>query len=227
MRKNIFEHIYKRSGVIWTRTEPPKRLVRLVESRKINPCKTIDIGCGEGFYSIYLASRGFDVTGIDLSEKAIKYAKKNAVNHGVNVRFLSMDIDDLGKLDEKFDFVFEWSLLHLINPSRRPNYVEYVKNLLNNGGKYLSMCFNKPNLDGGKYLSMCFNKPNLDEFEKIYRAVILGIKLYFSGIKVYYSSQAELRELFEPYFHIIESKLIPVPGGRGPSFIGNYFLMEK
>ena len=214
MRKKIFEHIYKKPGVIWTRTEPPKRLVKLVESRKIAPCKTIDIGCGEGFYSIFLASRGFDVTGIDLSKKAIKYAKKNAANHGVKVRFIAIDIDDLGKLDEKFDFVFEWSLLHLIKPSRRPNYVENVKNLLNNGGKYLSMCFNEPNL-------------YLDGFEKIYRAVILGIKLYFSGIKIYFSSQNELRELFQPHFHIIESKLIPIPGGRGPSFIGNYFFMEK
>ena len=214
MRKTIFEHIYKKPGVVWTRTEPPKELVRLVENRRINPCKTIDIGCGEGFYSIYLASKGFDVTGIDLSEKAIKYAKTHAANQGVNVRFLSMDIADLGKLDEKFDFVFEWSLLHLINPSQRPKYVENVKTLLNNGGKYLSMCFNESN----QYL---------DGFEKIYRGVILGIKLYFSGIKVCYSSQNELRQLFEPHFHTIESKLIPVPGERGPSFIGNYFFMEK
>ncbi len=108
MRKEIFEHIYKKPGVLWTRTEPPQELVKLIESRKINPCKTIDIGCGEGFYSIYLASKGFDVTGIDLSEKAIKYAKTNAANRGVNVHFLSMDIADLAQLDEKFDFVFEW-----------------------------------------------------------------------------------------------------------------------
>jgi len=214
MRNKIFEHIYKRPGVIWTRTEAPKGLVKLVESRKINPCKTIDIGCGEGFYSIYLASRGFDVTGIDLSEKAIKYSKHNAADHGENVRFLSMDIDDLGKLDEKFDFVLEWSLLHLMKPSQRPNYVENVKNLLNNGGKYLSMCFNKPN-------------PYHDGFENIYRAVILGTKFYFSGIKVYYSSQNDLRELFEPSFHMIKSELIPVPGAKGPSFTGNYFFMEK
>lgn len=38
--------------------------------------KIVDIACGRGRHSIYLNKKGFDVTGIDLSEQNIKYAKQ-------------------------------------------------------------------------------------------------------------------------------------------------------
>ncbi|WP_316800647.1 class I SAM-dependent methyltransferase [Pedobacter frigidisoli] len=38
--------------------------------------KMLDIACGKGRHSIYLNKKGFDVTGIDLSEQSIKYAKQ-------------------------------------------------------------------------------------------------------------------------------------------------------
>lgn len=45
----------------------------------LNPeadAKMLDIACGKGRHSIYLNKKGFDVTGIDLSEQSIKYAKQ-------------------------------------------------------------------------------------------------------------------------------------------------------
>jgi len=64
-------------------------------------------------------------------------------------------------------------------------------------------------------LSVCFNEQS-PEFggPGSYRKSPGGTELYFS-------SQNELRELFEPYFHIIETKIIQAP------HIENYFLMEK
>lgn len=193
--------MYEKPRAPWTRYEPPQELVELIEGREISPCKTIDIGCGEGFYSIYLASKGFDVLGIDLSENAIQYAKENAASRRVNVRFVAMDIANLEQLNEKFDFVLEWALMHQIMPSQRQKYVEDVAELLNKGGKYLSVCFNE-------------QSPEFGGSGKKYRESPSGTRLYFS-------SQNELRELFEPHFHIIEAKIIRMP------HIENYFLMEK
>jgi len=42
----------------WNIETPPDVLVELVESGKVKPCKTIDLGCGTGNYAIYLASIG-------------------------------------------------------------------------------------------------------------------------------------------------------------------------
>ena len=141
--KEEFEKTYEKPNAIWTNKNPPKELVELIKKGKIKPCKVLDVGCGEGFYSIYLAKKGFEVVGIDISEKAIKYAKQNAKNSGVKIKFLVMDVVDLRKLDEKFDFILEWALLHSIMTEKRKEYLQNIKDILNPEGKYLSVCFNE------------------------------------------------------------------------------------
>jgi len=205
--KDIFENVYRQPGAGWTIPEPPAELVELVERREIGPCKAIDIGCGEGFYSIYLASKGFDVLGIDLSEKAIQYAKENAERHETTVRFAAMDMTSLEQLNEKFDFVLEWSVLHHIMPPQRQKYVEGVAQLLHHGGKYLSVCFNE-------------QSPEVTRDGEKYRISPVGTKLY-------YSSESELRELFAPYFRIMSTDITTIFGRHGQAHTVNYFFMEK
>lgn len=211
--KNIFEKAYEKPGIaVWTEINPPKELVELIESKKIQPCKAIDVGCGEGFYSIYLAKKGFDVLGIDISENAIKYAKENAKKAGVNIRFTAMEIGNLHKLNEKFDFIFEWTLLHQIIPSEREKYVRDINNILNKKGKYISVCFNvqDPKITGpGKKVR-----------------VISEESRGLNGCKLYFSSLDELEKLFSRYFKIIESKVIKFFRGE-KNHIVNYLLMEK
>jgi 2-polyprenyl-3-methyl-5-hydroxy-6-metoxy-1,4-benzoquinol methylase len=209
--KEILEKTYKKPRVVWTATEPPKELVELIESGKLKPCKVIDVGCGEGFYSIYLASKGFEVTGIDISEKAIRYAKENAQKHGVNVKFMVLDGMDLLKLKEQFDFVFEWALMHLIMLPQRRKYVEDISRILKKGAKYLSASFNEKDSHLGKPCQRL-------------RIVPPGSKMP-AGTKLYFSSLEELKELFKPHFKIIEAKIITMPVGR--PHIGNYLCMEK
>lgn len=209
--KEILEKTYEKPGAVWSETEPPEELAGLVESGKLKPCKVIDIGCGEGFYSIYLASKGFDVTGIDISEKAIGYAKENARKQGVDVTFKVLDVTDLSKVEEKFDFVLEWALMHLIMPPQRGKYAEDVSGILKKEAKYLSACFNEKDTH--------FGEPG----QKL-RIVPPGARMP-AGSKLYFSSLEELQELYKPYFKIIEARIITMPVGR--PHIGNYLLMEK
>jgi len=209
--KIMFERIYER-GAVWTEIEPPVELVSLVESGEVKPCKVLDVGCGEGFYSIYLASKGFDVTGIDVSENAVKLAKKNAVERGLKIKFVSMDVADLGKMEDRFDFVFEWAILHHVVFEQRQEYVESIFKILNKGGKYLSVCFNNQNPDFGM------------KGERL-RIIPEGMKMPV-GTRLYYSSFKEMEQLFESCFRVIEGKLIKMTAG-GKEHIGNYFFMEK
>ncbi|MCK4635222.1 MAG: class I SAM-dependent methyltransferase [Candidatus Aenigmarchaeota archaeon] len=209
--KEIFEKVYEKTGAVWTKTQPSKELVELIETGKVKPCKTVDLGCGEGFYSIYLASKGFDVTGIDISERAVRYAKENAAETGVKIKFMAIDVSDLHKLKDKFDFILEWALMHHIMPQQRQKYAEDVNRILKKGGKYMSVSFNEK--------SHTFSGPGEKYRKSGERA---------PGLKMYFSSLEELKELFGQYFKIIEAKLIEVPSvGFEKPHTENYLFMEK
>jgi len=203
------ENIYRTlppEEIPWNIETPPKTLVDLVESGKVKPCKTVDLGCGAGYYAIYLASRGFDVIGIDISPTAIKIAREKAEKENVKCIFIVADVlGSLYEVKDTFDFAFDWSLLHHVYPEYRKKYIENVNRILNSGGKYLSVCFSEkdPHFSGsGKY-----------------RETPLGTALYFS-------SEEELKELFSACFKIIELKTIEIEGKFSPHF-ANYVFMEK
>lgn len=190
----------------WNVETPPAVLVELVQSGKLKPCKAIDLGCGAGNYAIYLAGKGFDVTGVDISPVAIKHARENALKKGVKCRFLVTDLlGDLHEIDETFDFAYDWELLHHIFPSDRETYAKNVHKLLNPGGKYLSVCFNEGDRSFGGTGK--------------YRKTGIGTVLYFSSID-------ELIALFKPYFNIIDAKIITIKG-KGIEHLANYVFIER
>ena len=78
MIKDQMEKIYSTippEQIPWNEETPPEILTHLVETEKITPCKVIELGCGAGNYLIYLSTKGFDPTGIDISETAIDIAR--------------------------------------------------------------------------------------------------------------------------------------------------------
>ncbi len=190
----------------WNMEEPPAALVALVEKGAVQPCGTIDLGCGAGNQAVYLAGMGFRVTGVDSSAEAIRLAREKAAKTGVSCRFVVADVlGDLREIGETFDFAYDWELLHHICPEQRESYVASVHRLLNRGGKYLSVCFSErdPEFGGvGKY-----------------RKTSLGTVLYFS-------SEDELRRLFERYFSIIELETMEIVG-KFASHKAIYAFMER
>jgi len=209
MKRVEMDKIYRNmhhKEIPWNIEEPPKALVELVESEKVKSCKTIDLGCGAGNYAIYLASIGFDVTGVDISPMAIKIAKENAKKRGVKCDFFVANVlGDLDEVKEIFDFAYDWELLHHIFLEKRKKYIENVYGILNPRGKYLSICFSE-------------NDPQFGGSGKG-RETRLGTILYFS-------SEDELRDLFDPYFNIKELKTIELMGKSAPH-LANYAFMEK
>ncbi len=195
MLKDRMDRIYSELApdqIPWNSETPPAILKALVESGAIAPCRAIEFGCGAGNYVIYLASRGFDATGVDLSGVAIGMASRAAAQKGVACRFVVADaLGALAELRGPFDFAYDWELLHHIFPADRTTYVANVARLLGARGRYLSVCFSEesPQFGGtGKY-----------------RETPLGTVLYFS-------SEAEMVSLFEPLFVIDELSTVDIAG---------------
>ena len=73
----------------------------------------------------------------------------------------------------------------------------------------------------GKYLSVCFSeKDETFETSDKYRKTSIGTILYFS-------SESELRELFSPYFDIIEMKTLEIKGKSTPHIFNYAFMIKK
>ena len=190
----------------WNIETPPNLLVELIDSAKVKPCKAIDLGCGAGNYAVYLASRGFDVTGVDFSTEAVKIAKENARKKHAKCSFVVADlVEELQSLNQTWDFAYDWGVLHHIFPQYRTLYVKNVHQILNPSAKYLSVCFSE--------------KDTAFEGSGKYRKTSSGSILYFS-------SEDELRELFSPYFKIIDLRTVGIKG-KFADHSFNYCFMKK
>ena len=180
----------------WNIPTPPAALVELVESGVVQPCRAVDFGCGVGNYALYLAGRGFDVTGVDISPEAIRIASENAGKRGLKCRFITADLlGDLHEIPDTFRFAYDWELLHHIFPEDRERYIRNVRTALEPGGLYLSVSFSEedPQFGGsGKF-----------------RNTRIGTTLYFS-------SEREIRDLLSTHFSIRELGTIDIFGKTGP-----------
>lgn len=95
--------------------------------------KALDIGSGPGFLSSILWELGFDVTGIDYSEKMVKYAKKNAKMLGYeDIEYLQMDAQNLEFKDETFDFIISRNVTWTL-PNPEKAYREWSRVLKKDG----------------------------------------------------------------------------------------------
>lgn len=95
--------------------------------------KILEIGCGPGTSAFYFASQGADVTGIDISPKAIddmnRLCQKNNID---NVRGICANAFDLRQVGS-MDYVFGSMILHHIEPFR--DFVKELRNTLKPGGR--------------------------------------------------------------------------------------------
>ena len=180
----------------WNIQNPPNLLVEAVESGQIPPCRAVDAGCGAGNYAMWLATKGFQVTGIDLSEKAVQIARSLAQQKGVDCEFLVGDLlspdFDPGLV---FEFAYDWEVLHHIFPEERGIYINNISKMLEQDGRYLSVCFSEQDPDFGG--------------QGKYRKTPANTTLYFS-------SEEEIRNLLAANFDIKELRTVEIAGKYGP-----------
>ena len=102
--------------------------------QKRNYKQVLELGCGMGFNSNYLANKFKDVqfTAIDLTPQNIQFAKKNTPRHG-NINFLLGDFDDIVLQNKTFDLIF--GIETLCHSKDINALLKRLKPLLNPGGK--------------------------------------------------------------------------------------------
>lgn len=107
--------------------EPNALLVSTIEFLK--PGKALDIGMGQGRNSIFLATKGWDVTGVDVADKAVALAQKNAAEKNVKINAVVMPIEKFGYGKNEWDLI-----THIYEGCPTPDRIEKIKEGLKTGG---------------------------------------------------------------------------------------------
>ena len=132
-------HNNRRPG--WDVGRPSTYLVEAVEGGTLRPGRAIVFGCGTGTNAIYLAGKGFDVTGVDVAPTALARAEQKARKAGVSVRWILADMLALPKL-EPFDLVFDRGCYHHVRRYNAAGYVDAVRRLTHAGSRLLLLAGN-------------------------------------------------------------------------------------
>ena len=102
----------------------------------------LELGCGTGTNSVWLAQQGFEVTGIDVAPLAVEQAEKRARAAGVEVHFVVADVLHLPDLDGPFAFFFDRGCYHAIRRNAPQQYAPAVARQLTSGGRGLILAGN-------------------------------------------------------------------------------------
>ena len=129
----------------WELGKPRPILVEFVEKGLIKKGKALDICCGAGTNTVYMAQKGFQATGLDISHKAIEYGREKAREAGVKVRWIIGNALEFHFEDDEFDFVFDMDCFHHIRPEDRARFIDGLCRILKLGGQYLLTCFSDRN----------------------------------------------------------------------------------
>ena len=120
---------------------PDESLAEWVGSGAITPGRALDLGCGHGRNSVYLAKQGFSVEGIDLSATALQWARDRAAEAGVDVRWRNESVFDAQLAAGSYALVHDSGCFHHIAPHRREQYVDLVVHALQPGGWFTLTTF--------------------------------------------------------------------------------------
>jgi SAM-dependent methyltransferase len=180
---------------------PDECLISYCTSNILNKGKALDIGCGNGRNSVYLAKQGFDVVGIDISDEVIKWAQESLTDCTNKPVFKCQSIFDFEDKPKSFEFINDSGCFHHIKPHRRYQYLESVTKYLKDDGYYSMTCFN---LDGGA---------NISDYD-VYRDYSMHGGLGFSEYK--------LKKILETHFNIVEFR--KMQESNNPDVFGKDFL---
>jgi len=117
----------------------PQDVEQAIAMLKLEPgARICDLCCGVGRHSLELARRGFQVTGVDRTERYLDQAKAKADAEGLDIEFVHQDARNFRRPDS-FDAVINLytSFGYFEEPSENMTVLENIHTSLKSGGKLL------------------------------------------------------------------------------------------
>ena len=107
--------------------------------------KALDLCCGAGTNTVYLAQNGYGTTGIDISLTALRMAKKKADHANVGLGFVKASFTDLSFANNQFVLIYDMGCFHHVKVEDRGKFISGVHRVLGEDGFYMLTCFSYRN----------------------------------------------------------------------------------
>jgi 2-polyprenyl-3-methyl-5-hydroxy-6-metoxy-1,4-benzoquinol methylase len=135
---------YRGRELVWT-SEPNRFLVS--ETQSLTPARAIDLACGEGRNAVWLAERGWRVTGVDFSNVAIAKARQLEAARRVHVDWVVADLLDYRHEPIGFDLVIVFYLQ--VPAGKRTTILRAAAAAVAAGGTFLLVGHDSSNIERG------------------------------------------------------------------------------
>jgi cyclopropane fatty-acyl-phospholipid synthase-like methyltransferase len=131
----------------WDTKAPKENVIAWQEAGLVHG-EVLDVGCGYGDNAVYLAKRGFSVTGVDISPTALVTAGQRAADAGVAVRFTVADATTLAGYTDAFDTVIDSGMYHGLDDDDKRRYLAAAHRATRPGATLLLTAFTDANAEG-------------------------------------------------------------------------------
>jgi SAM-dependent methyltransferase len=136
----MWEETYRKTSyreLPWYSPRPYYWVVRAVRERWFRPgTRVLDVGCGAGTNSIFLARAGFRVHGVDLAPSAVAVARRRAKRAGVAIDFQAADALHLPFPPASFGGAIDVGCFHTFDPPLRSALARELARILRPGARY-------------------------------------------------------------------------------------------
>ena len=134
---------YESGNTPWDVGKPDFNLIETVADNNMAGCRALDVGCGTGDNSIWLAQNGFEVTGTDVADVALEKAGEKALAAGAQCRFIQIDFLNNKIEGLPFGFIFDRGCFHSFgSDDDRKKFAQNVFDHLKEGGFWLTLAGN-------------------------------------------------------------------------------------
>jgi len=209
-----WERIYREEGDLQLKVLPKiKRASKVFKERDYK--KILDLGCGTGKHSIFLAQKGFSVYATDISLTGIDIAKKKAGSLNLNnIQFKQHDMRSIPFTNNFFDAVIcTWTIYHGTLDEIQKTVSEMWRVLKPNGMVITD------------FLSISDSTYGIGKETE--RNTFLGAKNKEEDVPHHYSTREELIRLFSEFRELkIRSASNSYVDERGENYLRGYFNVE-
>ena len=160
--KPFWEKAYQETDKTFDGGKPSEDIIDLVKYLPQNS-SVLDIGCGDGRNSIFLAKMGHKVTAINISQSGVNKLKQKANDLNFKINTKVMDANSF-EFKIEYELVIAYGVLHLIQHEKRKELLTKIKKYTKLNGYNIILVFTNelpPPTDLAEFMVGLYNEGEL------------------------------------------------------------------